>query len=53
MRELGRSLGGYLAMLRFPDNGSVDYEKTLGRGHYTLRGEPGAMLECVVSVQKI
>jgi hypothetical protein len=53
MQELGHSLGDYIAELRIIEDGVVRFERTLGRGHYTLLGEPGAMLKYVVAVQTV
>lgn len=42
-------LGPYLARLEIPDTGPIRFERTTrSRGHYTLWGEPGALLACVV-----
>jgi len=43
-------LGHYLARLEIPNAGPVRFERTTrSRGHYTLWGEPSALLACVVA----
>ena len=43
-------LGHYLARLEIPDAGPIRFERTTrSRGHYTLWGEPAAVLACVVA----
>jgi len=46
-------LGEYIACLAIPDGSSVTAQKTLGPGHYTLRGDPEAMLSSVVSTAHV
>ena len=43
-------LGRYLADLRIVDDAGIRWEKTRGRGHHTLWGDPQAILNCVVRV---
>jgi len=44
-------LGAHIAELRVPADGPIRYERTTrSAGHYTLWGEPGDLLACVVSV---
>jgi hypothetical protein len=49
-RRASPALGAYIAMLRVPEGGAVRYERTLGEGHHTLRGDPSDILGLVVSV---
>jgi hypothetical protein len=42
--------GQFIAQMEISGGGSVSYEKTRGRGHFTLWGDPAVMIECVVSV---
>lgn len=46
-------LGGYIAVLRVPIDGRVTFERTFGEGHFTIRGEPDALLSMVVSVVSV
>lgn len=43
-------LGEHIARLEIPDDAPISVEKTLGRGHYTLRGDPDTLLSHVVSI---
>lgn len=42
--------GEYIAVLGIPERTPLEYRKTGGSGHYTLSGEPAAMLTAVTSV---
>jgi hypothetical protein len=44
-------LGGSIAEVAIPDDGSVAFERTgKSRGHFTLWGDPTKLLGCVVRV---
>ena len=45
-----RQIGGYLAVVRVSVGGTTRLSKTLGAGHYTLWGDPAALLAAVVAV---
>lgn len=48
-----RSLRGkrFVAEVVIPEGSAITFERTTKTpGHYTLRGDPGEMLRCVVSV---
>ena len=42
--------GQFIARVEIAEGGPVTYEKTRGHGHFTLWGDPAAMLACAVSV---
>ena len=47
-------LGAFLAELRIPETGAIDFERTTkSHGHYTLWGDPARMLTCVVDVKPV
>jgi hypothetical protein len=46
-------MGRYIARLEIPEQGPVSFERTRGRGHSTLWGEPELMLTYVVSVVQV
>ena len=54
-RRLARRsrFGSDCAVMRLPDFGPVRIEKTHGTGHWTLWGEPQAMLDTVVEVVNV
>lgn len=41
--------GAFIAALDIPEGSLIRFEPTRGRGHYTLWGEPTALLACVVA----
>jgi len=43
-------LGAYIARIELPDGDEPLVEKTLGREHYTVWGEPHALLESVAKL---
>jgi hypothetical protein len=46
-----RSLGSYIAALRLPEDGPIQYRRTTAsRGHHTLWGEPQEIRAHVVAV---
>jgi hypothetical protein len=48
------SLGGYIAELRIPASGPIQYELDTGRfGHCTLWGDPADIMNLVVSVVRV
>ena len=52
--QLFPRLGSYIARLEIePDDPNINSEKTLGPGHFTLRGAPEMMLERVRSVHPV
>ena len=44
------ALGSYIARLMIPDSESVQVERTLGPGHYTVWGTPSYVLTFVAEV---
>lgn len=47
-------LGGFVATLALPMDGSVAWERTLGSdGHHTVWGEPASLLDCVRSIDPL
>lgn len=46
-------LGGYVAELQMPTTGTVTWERSLSRGHFTLFGTPDDLLACVSNVEPI
>ncbi len=44
------ALGGYIAVLRVPEDAPIRVDRTRGPGHHTLWGRPSTFLNCVVSV---
>ncbi len=43
-------LGRHIARLDIPEGGSITWEETLGRGHYTLWGPAAEIARCLVDV---
>lgn len=54
-RRLARRsrLGPNCAVMRVPENGPIRAAKTHGPGHWTLWGDPQAMLDTVVDVLNV
>lgn len=54
-RRLARRarFGSLCAVMRVPNNAPIRAEKTHGRGHWTLWGNPQAMLDTVVDVVNV
>lgn len=56
-RSLARQrpqLGTFIAELLIPEGSTIRYERTgQRRGHYTLWGEPGLLLACVIAVRPV
>jgi hypothetical protein len=48
-RDLPR-LGTFVARLDVPADAAITWEKTLGRGHYTIWGDAEQLLGCVGAV---
>lgn len=46
-------LGQYIAEIRIPDDAPARFEKTGGRGHYTLWADPAHALSWVVSIVSV
>ena len=48
------AVGGYIAEIELPDDLGLRIERTgPGRGHHTVWGEPGALLDRVVAVRPV
>jgi hypothetical protein len=43
-------LGSYIARIEIPEDAPVRVERTLGRGHYTVWGEPSVLMTYAVAV---
>ena len=46
-------MGRYIARLEIPEDGPIRFERTRGRGHFTLWGDPELMLTYAVSVVEV